>query len=148
MALHFRTGKAAIQGGTDLVISLTPAQSAALGGEAGTLAEWFDTALWITAVLRSKTDPDGNPYAPGPDGWHTAINDLDSRLIPRLEGIRDAVVRAQAAAGGSVGDLALAMDVARSTAQYRRESLLAKDPSLFEDWAVNGGPERPAAQQD
>lgn len=128
-------------GGGDIVISLTPAQSKALGAEAGTMADWFHSALYAMALLRSGRGIDGQPYFAGPNDWYTPINDLDNRLIRRLEGIRDAVVRAHANSGGTVQDLALAMDVPRSTAQYRREALLKAMPSTWERWAEDGGPE-------
>lgn len=122
-------------GGGDIVISLTPEQSQALGMEAGTLADWFHTMLWTLATLRTADDNSASQ-----DAWHTMINDLDHRLLPRLEGVRDAAVRAHADSGGSIGDLALAMDVPRSTAQYRREALLKAMPSTWETWAKSGGP--------
>jgi hypothetical protein len=128
-------------GGGDIVISLTPAQSKALGMEVGTMADWFHSALWAMAMLRTGRNSAGDPYFAGPADWYTPINDLDNRLIPRLEGIRDAVVRAHARSGGTVQHLALAMDVSRSTAQYRREALLAAMPSTWERWAEDGGPD-------
>ncbi|MEU3620722.1 hypothetical protein ABZ725_52115 [Streptomyces sp. NPDC006872] len=128
-------------GGGDIVISLTPAQSKALGPEVGTMADWLHSALYAMALLRTGRGIDGQPYFAGPNDWHTPINDLDNRLIPRLEGIRDAAVRAQASSGGTVQDLALAMDVSRSTAQYRREALLNARPSTWEQWAEDGGPD-------
>jgi len=132
--LDYQYGDDARQGATDIIISLTPEEVRRLGVDAAVLADWFDTALWVLARLR-------NGHEMTAQDWHTAINDLDHRLLPRIEGIRDAVIRAHAAAGGSVGDLALAMDVPRSTAQYRREVLLAAPPGLWESWALSGGPE-------
>ena len=123
-------------GGGDIVISLTPEQSAALGPEADMLADWFHTMLWALATLR--TAEDGSVSR---ESWHAMINDLDNRLSPRLEGVKDAVVRAHADSGGSVGNLALAMDVPRSTAQYRREVLQRSAPSTWETWAKSGGPQ-------
>lgn len=137
-------------GGGDIVISLTPEESKALGSEAGVLADWFHSALWAIAILRNGYVA-GTPNAlhadartnhpAGPGDWYTVIGDLDHRLLPRLEGVRDAAVRAHAASGGSVGDLGLAMDVARSTAQYRREVLQRSTPSTWETWAKSGGPQ-------
>ncbi|MBC2869824.1 hypothetical protein [Streptomyces mexicanus] len=125
-------------GGGDIVISLTPEQSQKLGMEAGILADWFHSALWALAMLRTV-----NPAADGVPSstWHTMINDVDHQLLPRLEGIRDALIRAHDSSGGSVGDLALAMDVPRSTAQYRRDVLRRSQKSTWEDWAVFGGPQ-------
>lgn len=149
MAIHFRHGPDSIEGGGDIIISLTPAESAAVGGEAGVLADWFDTALWALAVLRS-----GHTVRNGPErqltaeDLYTVINDLDHRLLPRLEGIRDAAVRQHQALGGSVGQLANAMDVARSTAQYRRDVLARTSASTWETWATRGRPQTDATDQD
>lgn len=125
-------------GGGDIVISLTPEHSQKLGMEVDTLADWFHSALWALATLRTvnpaeRTVPKSN--------WHTMINDVDRRLLPRLEGVRDALLRAYDSSGCSVGDLALAMDVPRSTAQYRRDVLRRSHKSRWEDWAVFGSPE-------
>jgi hypothetical protein len=54
---------------------------------------------------------------------------VDRRLLPALQGIRDAAVRRHHHLGGSHGQLARAMGVARSTAQTRTEALDARDPS-------------------
>ncbi|MFI5867657.1 hypothetical protein [Streptomyces sp. NPDC051546] len=142
--ITYRSGSNARMGGVDITISLTPAQEKALGAEAGMLADWFHTALYSLAMLRTGLNAAGEPYIPGPSDWHTMINDLDHRLLPRLQGARDAVVREHARSGGTVADLALAMDVSRSTAQYRRETIIGgKDrPSNWERWATDGGPER------
>lgn len=139
--ISFTYGDDARMKGVDITISLTPAQAKAIGGEAGTMADWFHSALWAMATLRTGRNAAGEPYFAGPNDWYTPINDLDNRLIPRLEGIRDAVVRAHARSGGTVQDLALAMDVVRSTAQHRREVLTRAMPSGWESWAEDGGPE-------
>lgn len=144
-------GDQARRGGMDITISLTPAEAKAVGdGEAERVAEWFHSALWALAILRSghvPAEPDAphadarkdHPATPG--DWYTVINDLDHSLLPRVEGIRDAAVRAHAELGGSVGDLARAMDVRRSTAQYRREVLQRSASSIWETWAKSGGPQ-------
>ncbi len=139
--ITFREGKDSLLGGVDITISLTPAQARALGSEASNLADWFHTALSTTARLRTGRDADGNLSIAGPNTWYIAINDIGVRLIPRLEGIRDAATRAHAATGGTVQSLAYAMDVGRSTAQYRRETLLKAKPSTWERWAEHGGPQ-------
>jgi hypothetical protein len=66
---------------------------------------------------------------------YTAIMHLENKLTPRLEGIRDALIRAHYAAGGSHEDLALAMDVSRSTAQSRGNKVRHAAPSHWETWA-------------
>lgn len=139
--ISYTYGDDARMNGVDITISLTPAQAKALGDEAGSMANWLHSALWATALLRTGRNSAGEPYFAGPADWYTTINDLDLRLIPRLEGIRDAVVRAHARSGGTVQDLAYAMDVARSTAQHRREVLTQAYPSDWERWAEDGGPQ-------
>lgn len=138
--ISYRSGPEARMGGLDITISLSPSEAKALGTEAGMLADWFHTALWAMSILRSGYNPATERHVAGPDAWYTAINDLDHRLIPRLEGVRDAAVRAHDASGGSVGHLALAMDVPRSTAQYRRDVLRRTATGVWENWAVFGGP--------
>lgn len=124
-------------GGLDITIHLTADQARAIGPEAAPLADWFHTAFIALAALRSGLGTgDEHPAAPpAPDLWRTVINDLDVQLIPRLEGLRDAAIRAHAAEGGTYGQLANAMDVSRSTAQSRREVITRRKPSRWELWA-------------
>jgi hypothetical protein len=132
-------------GGVDITLSLTPAEAAALGSESGQLVDWLDTALSALVALRAgQIVREGQPAVPGPDYWYWPINDLAHRLLPRLEGILAAAIREHASTGGSYGHLANAMDVAKSTAQRRRDALLAADPDGWERWARTGGPQRPA----
>ncbi|MER7050395.1 hypothetical protein ABT391_36820 [Streptomyces jumonjinensis] len=147
--IHFSSGPDARLGGLDITISLTHAQQKALGADSGNMADWLHTAFWAMAVLRTGRNSQGEPYIAGPDDWFGAITALEHRLLPRLQGVRDAVVRAHADSGGSIGDLSLAMDVVRSTAQYRREALMKARPTGWETWAVDGGPEdKPARPED
>ncbi|MEU8437806.1 hypothetical protein AB0F18_33910 [Streptomyces sp. NPDC029216] len=148
-SLSYRHGEDARHGGVDITISLTPAEAKALGGEEGLLADWFDTALWALSMFRTGSNPRGpvelDPAAAEitPDTLYRVINDLDNRLLPRLQGIRDMAIRRHHELGGSIGDLALAMDVVKSTAQSRRNVVISgKDrPSMWENWAVKGGPQ-------
>lgn len=142
MSIHIHTGEHTLQGGVDITISLTPAERAAVGGDAGLMADWFDTALWALVILRTgRTDRHGGaPRDIGKHDFDEVISDLDNRLLPRLEGIRDAAVRRHRDLGATVADLALAMDVSRSTAQARREALDNPGPrkeqdKQFEQWA-------------
>ncbi|MER7659797.1 hypothetical protein [Streptomyces albidoflavus] len=154
----FRSGADAIRGGLDITISLTPGEAKALGAEASVLADWFDTALWALALLRTGQNERGEqaPKDVTPQTLYTVLNDLDHRLLPRLQGVRDAAVRLHQEQGGSIGDLALAMDVAKSTAQSRRNAVVNRPETAWERWATAGGPERehcgacghPARQDD
>jgi hypothetical protein len=100
-----------------------------LGADGMLLLDWFSSALIALARLR-------DPQEMTPNDWHNLINDVERRLTPRMQGIRDALIRAHAAAGGSYGDLALAMDTGKSTAQYRRDRLTDVAPSHWERWAT------------
>ena len=131
----------------EITIHIGREDAAALGMEAGTLTDWFVSALRTLAALRTgevdrETEQAGIERVPADlNTWYWAINDLDYRLMPRLDAIRDAAIRAHASTpGGTVGHLALAMDTARSTAQYRREQVVNADPSHWETWATTGGP--------
>lgn len=138
-----------LAGGDHLTITVhfTHEESTALGAEAGMLTDWYTSALLALVELRTA-EPGQSPYME-PDSWYYLINDMENRLAPRLRGIRDALIRAHADDGRSVGDLAVAMDVVKSTAQGRRDAVVKRDPSVWETWARTGGPqglqsERPA----
>lgn len=128
-------------GGQEIRLRFRPEEVAVLGHELTTLLDWFDTALMGLAMARSGQFTRGQqePRQATPDDWYWVINDVQTRLLPRLEGIRDAAIREHRASGGSVGQLANAMDTARSTAQYRRDAL-PEPPGNWEDWARFGGP--------
>lgn len=145
-SISYQHGDNARRGGVDITISLSPEEAAALGGEAGILTDWFDTALWALALFRNGRT-DRATLAPSrdvtSDDLYTVINDLDHRLLPRLQGVRDAAIRRHQELGGSLGDLALAMDVAKSTAQSRRNVVMNRPdgPTSWERWAIQGGPQ-------
>ncbi|MFC9266092.1 hypothetical protein ACFT25_40510 [Streptomyces hydrogenans] len=144
--ISYRNGPQASLGGVDVTLSLTPDEAVALGVELDMLVDYFDTAVWTLAMLRNGTNSrprEGESAEVTAGDFYTAINDLGGRLIPRLQGILDASVRRQAELGGSLGDLALAMDTTKSTAQSRRKAVLeGRDrPHRWETWAVTGGPQ-------
>jgi hypothetical protein len=146
-AIDFVPASESRLGGGDIVISLTPEQARSLGPDAGDLTNWMHTALWVMALLRSGINPAADRDVAGPDTWAVAINDLDHSLLPRLQGLRDAVVKAHNASGGSLAHLARAMDVSRSTAQDRLAAITSPGPrraqaAQWEEWAVFGGPQR------
>ena len=130
-------------GGMDITISLTAGEASAIGpAEAEGLVDWFDTALWGLAMLRTGLISRGPDDLPADCAeMDTVIRDLDAKLLPRLEGIRDAAIRRHKELGGSVGALASAMNVARSTAQTRREALEQPGPrrassAAWQEWAT------------
>jgi len=158
-SLSYRTGDDAHYGGVDITISLTPQEADALGAQASDLADWFHSALWALAILRSgrlPTIPDAlhadahKDQPAGPGDWYTIINDLDRRLLPRLQGVRDAAIRKHAEVGGTLPNLALAMDVPKSTAQSRRNAVLngTDRPSPWELWATDGGQHQDPSTDD
>lgn len=127
----------------EITLHIGADDQAALGMESGILADWFLTALRGLAALRTgevdrETEAAGINRGPADaNTWYWVINDLDEHLLPALNGIRNAAIRAHAAAGGSVGNLSLAMGVAKSTAQTRREALLSEAPTERETWATS-----------
>ena len=135
METTFRDGADARDGGVDITIHMSAEENAAIGADAALMVDRLSTALAGLVALREKRD--GKAMV---DLAYWVINDLDVRLLPSLEAIRDAVIRAHKAAGGSVGHLGLAMDAPRSTAQYRRDVVLASQPSRHELWATGDLP--------
>jgi hypothetical protein len=103
-----------------------------LGPEGERLTDWFDTTLWALHNLRN-----GTWQTPGPDTVHdidTAITHLH-KLLPRLDGLSDALIRAHRAAGGSHAQLATAMDLGSRSAAQSRHERLPNPPSTWERWA-------------
>jgi len=139
-------GPGARHGGLDLTISLTPDQISALGADAGRVAEAIDTALVGLAAARTGADPlptatptlKDTPVSSGTAWTSWLISDL-SWLITRLDGLRDAAIRDHGARGGSHGELAHAMGIARGPAQRRRAALAAAGPDPAELWALGRG---------
>ncbi|MGW6708096.1 hypothetical protein ACWGDE_24830 [Streptomyces sp. NPDC054956] len=147
--IGYRSGENAKNGGLDIIISLPPQEARALSGEVEMLADWFDTALWALSMFRTGSNARG-PLDIDPSSaevthqrlWRV-ISDMDHRLLPRLQGIRDMAVRRHKELGGTLNDLALAMDVKKSTAQSRLGVILngKERPSVWENWALQGGPQ-------
>lgn len=140
MTLHMSTWP---DGGMDLTIRLTAAEADAIGpAEAEGLVDWLDTAMWALSVLRSNlTTRSDDPRDITASDLHAVIRDMHRKLLPRLSGIQDAVIRRHGELGGSLGQLAAAMDSARSTAQDRREALDRTGPrraaaARWERWAA------------
>ncbi|WP_346660134.1 NUDIX hydrolase [Streptomyces sp. WMMB303] len=148
--LTIREGDAARHGGVDITMSFTPEEAAGIGGELGPIADTLHSALWGLATLRTGWVPaDADHHADarpareaGPETWQQIISDLHHRLLPRIEGIRDAAIRRHHEAGGTLPSLARAMDVPKSTAQSRRNTLIDGTPSTWARWATDGGPQR------
>ncbi|MEU3855677.1 hypothetical protein [Streptomyces sp. NPDC029554] len=132
-------------GGMDITVSLTAEEVTAIGSaEAEGLADWFDTALWGLAMLRTGQicrDEGARTTEVQAAEMDTVIRDLDVKLLPRLQGIRDAAIRQHRELGGTLTALAAAMDAPRSTAQTRREALEKPGPRTvssraWQEWAT------------
>ena len=102
------------------------------------VADWMDTVFYALDRLRSgELRLDGTRDEDTLSAIYTGINDISTRLIPRLQGIVEALVRAHYDAGGTHGELARAMDVERSTAQTRGDKIRkTAPPSTWERWAT------------
>jgi AraC-like DNA-binding protein len=136
--LEFAHGDRARQGGTDLIISLTPEQAQSLGDDAGHLADWLNTAL--TAISRLRSDQQAEPRY---SGWGGIITELDYYLLPRIGGALTAAIRDYVQKdGASIADVARATGVSRSTAQSRLDKLLGSPATRYEEWA-RGNPDAP-----
>ncbi len=105
--------------------------------DAAVLADWMDTVFYALSTLRSgELRLDDSQDEATLNAIYTGINDISTRLIPRLQGIVEALVRAHYDAGGTHGALARAMDVERSTAQTRGDKIRKARPSTWELWAT------------
>ena len=118
--------------GTVMVIP-TSEEAAALGEDLDRMLGMFTTALTALAHLRNGSTDDF-----GYTTWQYFLRHLEHHLPVRLDGIRNAFIRAHAGAGGTYGELSDAMGVRRSTAQYRRKRITSALPDEWEEWAVGG----------
>lgn len=118
--------------------------------DAATLADWMDTVFYALSKLRGgELRLDGTRDGDTLSAIYTGINDLSTRLLPRLQGIIDALIRAHYDAGGSHSELARAMDVERSTAQSRADRVRRTlPPSTWERWATGELEPRTAQARD
>jgi hypothetical protein len=132
-------------GGMHITVSLTAEEVVAIGSaEAEGLMDWFDSALWGLAMLRTGhicRDEGARTTEVHAAEMDTVIRDLDVKLLPRLAGVRDAAIRRHRELGGTIGALAAAMDAPRSTAQTRREALENPGPRAvssraWQEWAT------------
>lgn len=128
-----KINKDGARGGVDLTIQLTADQARAFGpvdgAEIGELAGWLDTVLVGIAAMRTGQMPQVPAAAlrtgkdsPFGDYWCDRLLREASALLTRLEGVRDAALR-EHMRGHSVTESGVAMGVAKSAAQYRRDAL-------------------------
>ncbi|MFG2919573.1 hypothetical protein ACGF0D_42740 [Kitasatospora sp. NPDC048298] len=99
----------------------------------------FTHAVLAGLVLLRRLETYGRIQGPDEDGAAVRhlLAALDTRLLPRLEGLRDALVRAhQEGELGTYAALADALGVARSTVSTRVAALLARGPGEGERWAT------------
>lgn len=119
--------------GTDAAVITFPPGADYLGIDAPLLIDYFDTVIIALHDLRA-----GEYDTPGPrtvTRLYNAIMHVDQKLLPRLNGLRNALIRAHYAAGGSHRDLSLAMDRSRETAISRGNKVRHSEPSYWERWA-------------
>ncbi|MFE3995201.1 hypothetical protein ACFXPW_26400 [Streptomyces goshikiensis] len=111
-----------------LLVPLAAEDVAALGSDGEQLAVLLATALHGLALLRTGR-ASATELAAAIEGT--------TRLLERLEAVRDASLRQPAAKDVSHADLAAAMHLeSRATAQSRRRTLLRKPVSDLERWAT------------
>ena len=106
-----------------------------IGMEAGPILDWMDTVFYALSKLRSsdlKLDKSRDEKTL--KDLYTCINDL-TRLEPRFEGLKNTLIRAHREAGGTHGELALALDSPRSTASTQARTICIRKPQHWETWA-------------
>jgi hypothetical protein len=109
--------------------------------EHSALVSWLDTVFHGLGALRTgalRTDKirDQETLAT----IIGALVALEQRLLPRLQGLSAALVRAHYAAGGKHSELAAAMDVPVTTATSRASVVRIRQPSTWENWATGDVP--------
>ena len=129
--------------GLNLVFSLNATEADALGAEdADNLGQWFDAMLGALVMLRTGSVPRRSKFpVPAVDDWGVAITNAFVDLLPHAQGLGDAAVRMARSLGMSYADIALAMEVSRSTAQSRTQKVTSQPPTPFETWALKGDPD-------
>lgn len=133
---------------TDIITTISHADRQALGQWQPSDAGEATHALVWALIFLATLERDGRYHDETEDdlaALRGIIGTLDRRIIPALQGVRDAAVRRHHALGGSYGRLADAMNVPRSTAQTRCDALLEREPSPWEQWAVDGRSRMPWA---
>ncbi|MER5354662.1 hypothetical protein ABT093_30565 [Kitasatospora sp. NPDC002551] len=154
MALRYDYGTAA-QHGFGMTIDLLPTETRAVGrADADEVASILGTALWALTLLRTGKDGragrDNEPPQARPvtvENWHQVISTLETARTTLLSGITAAAIRTHRMAGGSIADLARAMDAPRSTAQARQTKVVNSAVSEWEAWATGLPDENPPATE-
>lgn len=125
--MQLRT-KATREGGTALTLELTAAETEMLGDDARTLLAELGRAVWAVADLRRGVER---------EEWWPVLMDA-SRLIRRLDGIRDAALRELPHA--SHAEIATALGESRTTVASRRQkgTMPPAQPTGWETWARTG----------
>ena len=116
------------EGHMTIGLTLTPDELAALGPDSATIPA--QTALMLKTLVALRTG------ALDADTAYWALNDL-AKLARAIDGVTDAVIRQWP---GSHGNLALALDIPRSTAQSRRAAIADRPASPSEAWAPDNQP--------
>ncbi|MFF8423351.1 hypothetical protein [Streptomyces sp. NPDC015680] len=117
-------------GGAEVTLRLTPAESEMLGDDTAALLALLARGLWAAVDIRR-----GDPR----DEWWPVVMDT-SRLISALSGIRDAALREADPQTMSHADIARWTGETRTTIASRRQrgALPPAEPSAWETWARTG----------
>ncbi|GAA2653789.1 hypothetical protein ACXZ65_26790 [Streptomyces aculeolatus] len=127
--------------GLEFTVRLTPEETRALTREARLLAEIVDSCLWALGMLRTGVNSrDAGAPPPIPGDYYAALRDLE-RIAPRIEGTRNAVIRALAESGEGTDRLAHVLHTDEEAAVRRRAEVLGNPPSEWETWAAKGAAE-------
>ncbi|WP_198169357.1 hypothetical protein [Herbidospora daliensis] len=125
-------------GGLEITIRLTAAETEAMATETRLMAEAFDSHLWVLGMLRTGTnsrDPGSPPPVQG--DWATALW-AAHRLPPRLDAIRTAAIRAFMASGGNAERLANLLRTDPAAARALWTEVKGQPPGDWERWAAGG----------
>lgn len=136
-------------GGMDITISLSELEADAIESDAHGLAYDLDAFLYALSVLRTQHTQRGSttsqPQARAATAADVAgpLSVVERNLLPRVQGVRDALIALHASVGGTLPGLSAAMDVPKATAQSRRKRVLEATPNQWLKWASHPTKNKP-----
>jgi hypothetical protein len=114
-------------------LTYTETQAELLGFDIAAILDRTDTAILALADFRSdNTETSADTYG-------QRLTDVEP-LVTQLGALRDALIVGHTRAGGSVNELALALNCPRSTAQSRREAAWRKPLTALDRQITDGRP--------
>lgn len=128
MAVEVEPGDGS-SGGLKITISLTSEEAGVIENDARVMSEILDSCFWAIGMLRAGVNSrDADNPSPVIGDWYAALRDIN-RLTSRVEGTREAAIRAFLVSGGNVHRLSRVLDITLEEAQEVSDKILLEQPS-------------------